>query len=53
MMVQSAFARYHWLTELFMEVLVRVVVALDKLIPPPREAELPCTVEEVMLAVEA
>ena len=43
----------HWLTELIMEVLVRVVVeVLDRNIPPPLCAELPCTVEEVMVAVE-
>ena len=51
LMVQDE-SRHHWLTELFMEVLLRVVVVLYKYIPPPVEAELPCTVEEEMVAVE-
>ena len=55
MLMVEVESRHHWLTKLFMEVLLRVivVVALDKHIPPPREAELPCTVEEVMVAVES
>ena len=45
-------SRHHWLTELFMAVLVRVVVVLRKYIPPPWAAQLPCTVEVVSVAVE-